>query len=200
MLPALWPAWRLWQSESYRARVAPRPRRAHAACVIALAALATIANSGPMDPGITCLQADGDRLYACDWWYGSARTFYYSDDGGFTWQELAYEPPLESESESLPEFQCHSGGDDAWLVVGGAPGEFYRITPGKYIERSTDEGRTWIVELHVSSRYVRAANEHYAGYSSPPSGPEAALYHEASDNLIVAMEWKGVVVRQPDGT
>lgn len=200
-LPALWLAWRLWKSESYRARMAPRTLRVRAACVIALAALATVANSGPVDPGISCLHADGDAVYAVAAWGGPRSSFYRSDDGGLTWQELDYHANQYPDPENpyLPDVQCPSWGSEPWLVVGGTPGEFYRLTPGRYIERSTDEGRTWIVELHVSSRYVRPANEHYSGYSSPPRGPKAALYHETSGNLIVAMEWKGVVVRQPDG-
>ncbi len=195
MLPALWPAWLLWRSESRQS--APAPRRAVG--VIVLAALATIANSGPLDPGISCLHLEGDRVYAIAYWNGMTRGAYISDDGGLTWEDFASEDELWQDPDLLPDFQCRLGGDASFLVTGNEPGEFYRFTPGDRIERSTDEGRTWEVELYVSKRYVRAANEHYSGYGGPPQGPKNALYHPATGNLIVAMEWKGVLVRDPDG-
>ncbi len=200
-LPALGLTWWLWHTETrHNVTVAQcAGRRARAASIIALAALATIANSGPIDPGITCLHAEGDRVYAVADWSGMTRSVYRSDDGGLTWEQLMSEYDQEPPDEELPDFACHSAGRDAWLVAGAAPSEFYRITPGRYIERSTDEGRTWDVELHVSRRHVSAANEHYSGYGGPPQGPKAALLHPESGNLIVAMEWKGVVVRRPDG-
>lgn len=201
MLPALWLAWRLWQAESRRAVPVAQcaGRRARAASIIALAALATIANSGPIDPGINCLHAEGNRVYALAEWGGVTRSVFSSDDGGLTWEQLVSEYDPEPPDADLPDFACRSAGSEAWLLAGPAPGEFYRITPGDTIERSTDEGRTWTVELHVSRRHVSAANEHYSGYGGPPQGPKAALYHPESGHLIVAMEWKGVVVRLPDG-
>lgn len=202
MLPALWLAWRLWQAETHR-RQPPvlqcAASRARAASIIALAALATIANSGPIDPGITCLHLEGERVYAIAEWNGNLNWVFSSDDGGLTWQEQLSQYNPEPSTAELPEFQCGYGGGDAWLVAGNTTDEFYRLTPGEYIERSTDAGRTWETELHVSKRYVQAANEHYGGYGNKQPGLQDALYHPSSGNLIIAMQWKGVVVRTPAG-
>ncbi len=201
-LPALWGAWLLWRSEGARQQGAPTPGRA--AFFIALAALATVANSGPMDPGISCLHVEDDRVYAIAYWDGIISSVFVSDDGGLTWERAAgnyYDS--RDRDDSLPDFECHSSTSASWLMAGEEPGEFYRFTPGDRIERSTDEGRTWEVEQYLSKRYVRAADEHYSGswYSNygTPAGPEDAVRDPASGNLIVAMEWKGVLVREPDG-
>ncbi len=199
-LPALWPAWRLWQSTA-RQRPAAAPYRT--AGVIALAAFATIANSGPKDPGITCLHLEEARIYAIADWAGMTGGVYTSDDGGLTWDTLVSDYPTMEQQASLPDYQCRHLASHTWLLAGTAPGEFYRFVPGDRIERSTDEGRTWTVEQYLSKRYVRPANEHYSGsYTSAEtrSGPEDALYDPATGNLIVAMEWKGTLVREPDGT
>ena len=81
-LPVLWFSWRLWTRLHGPQR--PLPRRAWLALP-----LAALSNSGPPDPGISCLAAEQGRVFAVTSW-GASLSYhgsFVSDDGGLTWQE-----------------------------------------------------------------------------------------------------------------
>jgi hypothetical protein len=196
-LPALGLAWWIWNRD-LPAR-APAPRWAGVA--LSLASLLTVANSVPYDPGINCLMVSEGRVFAFPHDGSSSSTSYYtyhsdfvSDDGGFTWNKFA-----TVDLSEIPD--CPGEYPDPWILVDPSSEVRFRFTPGKRIESSSDGGLTWIPEVRCSKRYVRPAHELHTGYMGKPPkpGPWDAVIDPETGNLIVAMEWKGVLVRTPDG-
>ena len=180
-------------SSQARATLSCRTRRAPALAVLALASLATLGNSGPPDEGIVCLQTDADRLLAGPQSDYAFTHWFASDDGGFTWDQQA---------------ERFSGSDEASCAVPSdtwplelSDGTLIRYLPGKAIERSTDGGSAWTLELRLAGEEARLAyNQNERFYYGAAYGPHAVLVDPATDNLILAMGLEGVLVRDPAGT
>ncbi|MCD6284360.1 MAG: hypothetical protein J7M39_00420, partial [Anaerolineae bacterium] len=170
----------------------PHPRRRGWA-VLALAALATLGNSGPPDEGIVCLRLDGERVLAGpQHGYAFTNTFA-SDDGGLTWTMI------DEESASEPDILCE-GRTDAW-PVSTPDGTTLRYTPGRGIEASADgagrgSGNTWTLELPLLGEEARLAyyQRARANYGAV-MGPHDVIVDPATGNVIVAMGVEGVIVR-----
>jgi len=181
----------------------PRGRRRGWA-VLALAALATLGNSGPPDEGIVCLRIDGDRILAGPRHSYAFTNTFASDDGGLTWTLIEEEPASE------PEVIC-AGRTEAWPVT-GADGEIFRLVPGRRIERSDDGGATWITEVSLAGEdarlaYYQRTRMNYGAVTGPhdvlvvPSpNPQGSPNPEGSPgHIIVAMGLEGVLVRTAPG-
>jgi hypothetical protein len=177
----------------------PRGRRRGWA-VLALAALATLGNSGPPDEGIVCLKLDGDRILAGPRHSYAFTNTFASHDGGLTWTMI--EDELASEAEVI----C-AGRTEAWPVT-GADGETFRLVSGRRIERSDDDGATWITEVSLSGEDARLAyyqhtRMNYGAAAGPhdvlivPSpNPQGSQDPQGSPgHIIVAMGLEGVLVR-----
>jgi len=183
----------------------PSPRgRRRGWAVLALAALATLGNSGPPDEGIVCLKIEGDRIVAGPRHSYAFTNTFASDDGGLTWTLI------EEDLSSEPEVIC-AGRTEAWPVT-GADGETFRLVPGRRIERSDDDGATWITEVSLSGEDARLAYyEHTRVNYGAAAGPHDVLVVPSTNpqgspnpvgspgHVIVAMGLEGVLVRTAPG-
>lgn len=209
-LPALWIAWRIWITTPVPAGT-PQRRRAHAPLlaghqpagvahlprrawwVLGLAALATLANSGPPDPGIMCLVATGEGqvLAGPDNEFGYTPTFA-SDDGGLTWAEVQVEVPGVSQVID-PELCADNG--TTWVLEDAARNRQFRLTRNRGIELSTDGGKSWADSLALGGVQARQAYYQLTRYSVEGyAGPHDAVVDPAMGNVIVAMGNEGLLV------
>jgi hypothetical protein len=163
--------------------------------VLALAALATLANAALHDEGILCVVVDEGQLIAGPpYSYGQVSTFA-SDDGGLSWKAI----PVRSGIEESP--LCDSR-DAPWTLEvpdAAAPSgqAIYRFTHGEAIEWSLDGGTTWVTSLDLRGNearvaYYQATRVGVAGYP----GPHEAVVDPGTGNLVVAMGHEGVLVRR----
>ncbi len=187
-LPALALAWRRWWKQASGPLHLPR----RSWWVLGLAALATLANSGPPDEGIRCLVVTEEGILALPRHsYGITGTFV-STDGGLMWTEVPEDP--ESTGASCP---ARKG---PWTLAVPESSTVYRFTPGQRIERSTDDGETWTVEFRLTGEEARMAYYASTRYNvQGGSGPNAAVIDPDSGNLVLAMGHEGVLVRTPAG-
>lgn len=209
-LPALWIAWRIWITTPVPAGT-PQRRRAHAPLlaghqpagvahlprrawwVLGLAALATLANSGPPDPGIMCLVVtdEGQVLAGPDNEFGYTPTFA-SDDGGLTWAEVQVEVPGVSQVID-PELCADNG--TTWVLEDAARNRQFRLTRNRGIELSTDGGQSWADSLALGGVQARQAYYQLTRYSVEGyAGPHDAVVDPATGNVIVAMGNEGLLV------
>ncbi len=191
-VPALGLAWWVWQHAEVRA-----VRRAPALPLLALGALATLANAPAPDYGIDCVvvQPDGTLLAASSW--GWREDAYLSDDGGRTW-DVATPGSVDISGE------CASAvGDRTQAFTVADPADdavVYRFTPGAGIERSTDGGQTWAQDLTLRGAEARAAylGRFGSGAQTVAPGPLAAVIPPGGEP-VAAMGHEGVLVRGGDG-
>jgi hypothetical protein len=191
--PALWIGWRVWNADR---GVQPRTVTGRGWVVMALGALATMANTVVYDMGITCIQEDGSKeLVAFSNFFGPV---YKSSDGGFTWVEL-YE--LQSEQDITPESCRNAWEDEPWTFTDPENDSIvYEFTPGERIMRSEDRGEHWQRELDFT--WTDAEQNYYLSDLPARISPEVpvnAIFHESTRHLVAAMGYEGVLVRTPDG-
>ena len=184
-LSALLLAWWIWkQSATQSIRL---PNRGWV--LVPLAVLATMANSPAPNSGIACLEmSDSSRIIARD-----AYTAYASDDGGFTWSGLPDYGPTGS---------CRSSVYEARQIFDPNRHVQYRFIGDTSIEQSIDGGQTWQTDfvLHAPTESETALQQrHQYNFYRVPS-PIAALIHQPTGNLVLAMGFDGVLLRTPDGT
>jgi len=173
------------------ASAAHLPRRAW--WVLGLAALATLANSGPPDPGMMCIVAteDGRVLAGPDNEYGYTPTFA-SDDGGLTWVEVAVEVPGQTQVID-PELCARH--DASWVLDDAARGRQLRFTRSVGIELSRDGGQTWTESLRLGGSEARQAYYQLTRYSVEGfAGPHDAVVDPTTGNVIATMGNEGLVV------
>ncbi len=191
-LPALLVGWYVWQHAGHE-QLRLRP---HGWVMLALGALATLANSpGNVDFGINCLIESGSSILAV-----SERAYdyivYVSGDGGLSWQEAS--TPLAE----WPDCAGWRGGNKWQITDPWRPNVQYRFRPSEGIDRSEDNGQTWFQEIGLSE-IGSEARETYFQLSNPGSimraGPLDAITDPINANLIVAMGQEGVLVRSTDG-
>jgi hypothetical protein len=194
-LPALWIGWRVWWADR---GVQPRamPRRGWA--VLALGALATMGNSIAATPpeGITCLlQDENETITAMHSFGGEA---YKSNDGGLTWRAFRFSPDWGEEPvPGCPDAE-HEG---AWQLVD--PNNelvLYTFIPGERILRSDDGGQNWIQEIGIKPSEAQSIYyDTRQGWWTHAPAPIDAEIHHSTGNLVVAMGYEGVLIRDTDG-
>lgn len=191
-LPALAIAWWVWQTVNVRPQ-----RPAPALPLLALGALATLANAPAPDYGIDCVvvQPDGTLLAASSW--GWQEDAYLSADGGRTWEAA---PPG---SVDISGECAETVGDRAGAFTLADPANdavVYRFTPRRSIERSADGGQTWAREIALRGSEARAAylGRFGSGSQTVAPGPLAAALPPGGQP-VAAMGHEGVLVRRGDG-
>ena len=158
--------------------------------IAALAALATIATSGPpLIPGVTQIGAYSDGTIFAVPGGDSLRIPVYSRDGGLTWDGTA--PPPSGTTVTR-------GGESA---VG--PNGTYKIEGSDIVLISGDEQ----VSLY-STRYLRSpgnrwmqerSTEEHGGGRFLALSPGELVYDAKSGNLVATLGIQGVLVGTPEG-
>jgi hypothetical protein len=192
-LSALFAGWLFWQHTPD-----PLPRQTNrwprpSWLLLTSAALLTVANSVQPQAGIGCLSLVEHQVQAC-----SSYECYTSQDGGLTWAKSI-------EIGAIPLY-CSAWYNDTHQgqVIQDPADESiqYRTHPGESIELSTDGGQTWQVEYSLRP-YKQAERAYYiktaGGNAVVFAPPLAALADPESGNVIFAMGYAGVLVRQVDG-
>src|SRR5690606_31701861 len=188
-LPALLAGWAVWQACD---PAKPRPLPRYGVTVLALAALATLANSPAPNYGIECIeQPEPGLLVTRSSWaqFGS----YASRDGGLRWEPL--------EPGQFEPTGCNRHREPWEVSVPGSPEIVYRAEPGVGIERSADGGETWVREVDLRGSEARSAFQAQAGNSSTIAipGPLDLIVDAETGNVVAAMGHDGVLTRTPDG-
>jgi hypothetical protein len=170
--------------------------------LISLAACLTIANSAGPSEGVYCLELQDGQIYAITSW-GT----YVSRSGGLSWDpwEVSEQGWILCESHFYDDVvvSTTSLADPVELTDPANPQVVYRITTGKSIESSNDSGQTWITEFQpkLPSQPVQAyLSKNNPGVTRFKNPPLDAVFDPASGNLIFAMGFDGVLVRQTDGS
>ncbi len=168
--------------------------------VLLLAAFLTVANSAyPPSEGIFCLEEINGQVYAI-----SFRDVYSSDSGGLSWQPSEYRW-ISCDGHFYDDSVTSTASltDPILMPDPVNPSVVYRITTGSVIERSSDNGQTWITEFKPVP-LPQAVQSHIAknslGLTRFKDSPLDAVFDPKSGNLIFAMGFDGVLIRQPDGT
>jgi hypothetical protein len=188
MLPALALGWWAWRAGARTPRAGWSP----AWLLLAAGIAASLANSGPPQPGIACFVVgeDGTILATSPFLHTEE---YTSADGGLTWGAL--DPGGETAAES-----CTIHSEESWTLADPAdPGVVYRFDRGRAIFRSEDGGATWDREFSLSGAQARTAYYERTRPAGAETGPLDAVIHEPTGNLIAAMGHDGGLVRTPDG-
>jgi len=196
VLPALGIGWWVWQ----RTSVLQHPDYSrHGLIICALGALATVATSPPYppySPALNCLIANKDKsITVLDGKNGSlsART----TDGGMTWSD-----PKRGDFDGGLGTRCVDPfGHTDWELIDPSNRQIvYRFRPGEGIDRSSDGGHHWILELDtgLNDAQLTYLQDIKGSYVIQP-GPLNAIFDEHTGNLIVAMGQEGVAVRSSNG-
>lgn len=223
-LSALPIGWTIWHLSEAR-----KPSRSPITYTIfTLGIVATLASDGPMysrsDSGITRICQQGTQLLTIteappvirynppdndqspdpdgtsDYTITRYTNVFQSEDGGIRWTAR-----LE-ESFTLPETSCSEQGVST-AVDPHDQAIQYRWTPGVQIKRSTDAGRTWVVDYapiemqqdvrRFYNRYSTSSGlDGYSRYYLP--SPVSGIVDSETGNLVLAMSWDGVLVRTAD--
>jgi hypothetical protein len=196
-LPALVPAWRLWNKPPVRPLLRPSFRW----FALGLAVVAVMADSpAPTDLGVTCLGVLDSSLLAFQesifhGEFSSAShdvAVYQSTDGGLHWRRVmssrydAQKPPTPSPdgtNAALLEFAKCTVHDSGWQLPDPTHDQvLYAFITGQGIYRSEDAGQTLHKEASLTESSVLDAR-----------------VDEPSGNVLVALGVKGLMVRTPDG-
>lgn len=184
VLPVIGIGWLLWARSNHKVS-RPSARRWP---VLALAALALLADAPAPFHAIACLRQDGDTITAFPD-FGS--NSYISTDGGMSWRSA---PP-----GSVDQLNC-AHHDGAWEI--SQPGDDqvrYRLIYGEGIDRSADGGKTWQREISLNNDEARYYYyRKFVAYQAGP-GPYDAVFDNHTRNLIVAMGFEGALVRDTGG-
>jgi len=129
---------------------------------------------------------------------------FASSDGGLTWSKQIIE------HYQLPSINC-SVPNQQMLFDPRNPQIQYRWQPRGPIERSSDDGGTWVID-HSLPEMQQEVRRHYNQFSARADpfrgngftrtfipGPVSGLFDDTTGNLVLAMGWDGVLVRTLDG-
>ncbi|HCR70693.1 MAG TPA: hypothetical protein DIW23_04545 [Anaerolineae bacterium] len=159
--------------------------------VLGIASLATIATSPPIIPMIYNITVHENIVYAeFDHYYGTSEGsyYFYSTDGGKTWQELDFELPNEVAEQTgkyseLPFTLCLPNNKNVCYQTGT-----------EIILESNDGGKTWTTSwefpLGRSEFFQRASFYNYLGPYDI-----ANIELEGNQFVIVSMGSEGVLVK-----
>lgn len=167
--------------------------------LLPLAAILTIANSVGPSYGIFCLEEKDDNVYAI-----SSFGTYTSNNGGLSWEEAGEQwIPCLSHFYDQAVTSTTSLSEAIEFSDPTRPEVIYRITTGKSIESSSDNGETWVTEYRpqLPSEAMRAyLAQNTSGMTRFRQPPLDAEFDPQNGNLIFAMGFDGILVRHPDGT
>jgi hypothetical protein len=138
-------------------------------------------------------------------WGPGGGTYVKSTDGGMTWQN-----PERKEIENHYQVNFYQ----TKFITGDCTYEcefldyvnyqiHYRIREGKTLERSLDGGISWKAELSVpawnpmQANYVKSLYLDTGLIPRDIRGPFDAITDPETGNLVVAMGYEGILVRQP---
>ncbi len=197
-LPALLIGWRIWRHSADTA-LALRPL---AYIAFGLGIWGTLASDSYYyyDSGISEICASQDALYIAlaDYEPNTDTYDWVSYDGGLTWSPI----------ERLREEVNATCSDKASVSDPQNPSIQYRWVPNERIERSADGGQTWLTDypldyLQQDVRpylYYRLYDQDFDGRNVELiPAPLGAIADAQTGNLLFAMGWYGVLVRQPSG-
>ncbi len=188
MLPALGAGWWVWRMGAWM----PREGRPTAWPLLAVGIAASLANSGPPQPGIACFVVGENGMILATSPYIHTEE-YVSEDGGLTWEPLDLEHQVASES-------CTIHTEASWTLADPTtPDVVYRFDRGRAIFRSDDGGETWVREFSLSGVQARTAYYERTRPAGAETGPLDAVIHDPTGNLVVAMGHDGGLIRTPDG-
>lgn len=212
-LPALLISVYIWRTASDE-KVSLKPL---AYVAFGLGILGTLASDGIrysvyMDRGIHqfCQLNDDIAFKAMDTNFNDStiitwdKSLYITDNGGLTWikqfVENSYEADWENtEGELLDSLKCF---DNTQIESNG---KMFRWTNGKYIEISFDDGITWQTDYDLSilqqdiRDFHNYRNNSQFRHPDIQLGPLNAMVDENTGNVLFAMGWDGVLVREPSG-
>ncbi len=201
-LPALFIGWMVWR----RAPETQINLRPYGWAIIALGVLATVATSPAYDyqvisRGISCVSNIGGKIYAINAtdWYNEA---FVSKGSGLIWQDIdpnTIEITRETCSVNIINPLTNGFEFDNWEIS-------LRMNSSDQIEISTDAGQTWGAEFDLSPIYDERRHIYFDQYHEFESGnfieyapgPYHALFDDTSGNLILAMGYDGLLVRDAD--
>jgi hypothetical protein len=185
-LPALWLGWRIWTEASLRPTSLPPAGWV----MLSLAVVATLADAGAPDYGVHCLVEKDGNLYA----FAGYSNVYVSHDGGVNWQD-------DPTAGDLARRDCGAMHTTPWQVADTQnPAIHYRFTSGVGIEKSTDAGQTWHLEVDLTreqARIVFQDKKYNHGYGQLRPGPLDALIDPKTQAVVVAMGQQGVLLGKP---
>ncbi len=203
MLPGLLVGYGIWRHAS----AAPLRTRPGAYVACALGIMATLANSParvPYDTGLHCIIEKDGQLMAFTFGEPSIG-FYLSRDGGLTWSTTQ-----ASDQQSPPQFnwteECPSRYDNFTISDPNNPNFQYRFHPAQAIDRSSDGGKSWTLDLDLSD-LAKDVRVYYQSQKEAEvdavviadPGPFDAIIDTNTGNLVVAMGFEGILVHTPDG-
>lgn len=187
-LPGLLIGWHIWQQTNPDRQF----KIAQAYPILALGALATIANMPYPPTGVECVYQQGnDTIFTI---IEGPYSTYRSNNGGVSWQPIGH--------EEVDSGLCTRRDDKAsWIIPNPENDQIqYRIDPDKLVYFSSDGGNTWELVLDLSlSQAELTYYENTQGFIYIGPGPLDALVDKDTGNLIMAMGTEGVLTRTPDG-
>jgi hypothetical protein len=198
-LPALLISWHIWNQASDDS-VSLKPLAYVAFGLGILGTLAT--DDGPYysDMGVSqiCSYEGLPAVVTQDMWGNGAQ--YQSTNGGLFWN-LVDTTNFNGEGDST--IQDNTLCDDIPLTTNSF---LIHWTPQEQIEISTDGGDTWAIDYDlaylrqdVRNVYVKYGYDDYNYLIQNMPSPMDAYYDEDSGNIIFAMSWNGVLVRDANG-
>lgn len=191
-LPALVIGWQVW----WLAKAPPQLVTRQTIVIAALAAVATIANMPAFPEGISCLIENPDGTVSGVHHTGGPT--FRTADGGLTWEQVEQ---IDWEDPILEQECINSDRARNWHITHPTDNQVaFRFFSGSHIERSNDNGQSWVTEIDVTHTEAEIVYyENTKGLFYFEEGPLDATFDEQTGNLIVAMGVEGVLVRSPDG-
>jgi|GEM_PF-1468451 len=209
-LPALLISWYIW----FKAAESKVNLKPVAYVAFGLGMLATMANT----PGTTtypagiisiCETENGDLLanshyYETTGFIAPTETSEFSEashisyDGGFNWVEYSGTSFLT---------QCSSTEETVAVQPDNAQIQ-YRWLRGSYVEKTVDDGETWVqiddfselrVEIREYSSSIRFGSYNITRTEYITQFPESGIIHSETGNLVLAMNTEGALVITPEG-
>lgn len=191
-LPALMASYWMW---TRHVRFQPEPSQ-RGLILIPVAALLTIANMMPRPPdnkGIDCLMLRENAVYAYATYANSGENnAYVSTDGGYSWAAASIDEHDDCVPAGIRQIWDPSN-PDLRFRFGNQP---------SVIEVSTDAGGTWQEEFQIKAigeiEDIIIRNTHH-GPLSLDIEPQDALIDPSSGNLLLAMGFRGLLMREANG-
>ncbi|MBN1120012.1 MAG: hypothetical protein JXJ17_02950 [Anaerolineae bacterium] len=184
-LPALLIGWWVWEQSARRQR-----STRWGWVPLAVGVIGSLGNAPMPMYGADCLTVLDNGALVVPQEYPNS---YLSNDGGITWEAVL--------PESVPGYESCESHPDVWTITDHQQ-VIYRFTRGgPAIEESTDGGETWSASFSFTGMEARVAlySRMRSGAYAASAGPFDAIVDPGSGNLVVAMGYDGVLVRDPSG-
>lgn len=221
-LPGLWLGWKVWQ----QTKSSTVTKQHLASVVFVVSIVTTLASTDEpfysyVNAGVTTICRDGNSLvtylpaggnYVPD----SSRkedaaytlivytNIYASADGGQTWLLRTTVQSDGAQKAYDQQENCSKPGNHV-EAMGNGPVQ-YRWQPAQMIERSIDGGQHWTTEfdLYQLRQEVREAYRPSSSFTwsvgtDTSPGPRSGLIDPNTGNVVLAMGWDGVLLRDNTG-